>query len=115
MANARAWLAARAGAVPPALEARMETAVDEVGADGTSNAGDVSQVLGAAGLMAIRGALERCDERAAALHLLAADALVTSACAAAAGAGDDALDALCAAFAPERLASLTGGAGDRGS
>lgn len=116
MSDAREWLAARSGPVPPALEARMESAIDAVapGSDG----GALSFELAAAAQLCMRDALASADDRSAALHLLAADGLMTYACEAAAeavskSAGDTAgtdaasdIAALADAFAPERLAHL---------
>lgn len=99
--RARAWLAMRAGAVPPALEARMEAAVDGVIDDDT-----VPAALADAARACLREALAIGDDRAAALHLLAADALITYACEAAADKGGEALDGLMNATRPERLADL---------
>jgi hypothetical protein len=73
--------------------------------------------LGAAAIACLREALDRCDERGAALHLLAADALVTAACEAAGGAGSTpsspaahdvaaALAGLCDEFSVARLSRL---------
>lgn len=99
--RARAWLAMRAGAVPPALEARMERAIDDAVGEDTLPA-----ALADAARACLREALAIGDDRAAALHLLAADALMTCACEAAAEEGGDALDDLVNATAPERLAHL---------
>jgi hypothetical protein len=105
--DARQWLDRRGGDVPPALQQRMLEAVD-------AGAGEsVPAVLADASLACLRDALELCDDRAAALHLLAADALVTAACEAAAEAAaapdasqesSAALDTLCADLTPPRLA-----------
>ena len=99
--NARAWLAMRAGAVPPVLEARMESAIDEALDEDT-----VPRALADAARVCMRDALAAGEDRVAALHLLAADALVTYACEAAADAGADSIAELAEAFAPERLARL---------
>jgi hypothetical protein len=110
--DARAWLAGRRAGVPPALHARMIAALDEALDDGAPAVPGVPGALGAAALACLRAALPHCDERAAALHLLAADALITAACEAAAQDADDAaaavraVRAVCAAYAPARLASL---------
>jgi hypothetical protein len=98
--DARAWLAGRAGAVPPTLQSAMESA-----AATQSPETRLPRALGDAALRAAVAALARCDERDAALTLLAADALVTAACEAAADSETE-LEHLCATFAPERLASL---------
>ena len=106
-ARARSWLASRAGAVPPQLEAAMENAVDEVADDIA-----VPHALAAAARVCLVRALHDCDDRSAALPLLAADALMTFACEAAAdGDGADIME-FAASWAPERLALMLT---DRGS
>ncbi|HSK19770.1 MAG TPA: hypothetical protein VK912_11540 [Longimicrobiales bacterium] len=99
--RARAWLATRAGAVPPALEARMESAMDDVVGQDT-----VPAALAAAARVCMRDALAAGDDRSAAVHLLAADALITYACEAAADGRDAEFDVVARAAAPERLALL---------
>ncbi|MEX0907263.1 MAG: hypothetical protein WD054_02950, partial [Gemmatimonadota bacterium] len=82
-----------------ALQVRMEEAVRELD---TAAGATLPHVLGEAALACLRAVVPHCDDRAAALDLLAADALLTYACEVA--AGDAALlNELCAAFAPERL------------
>ncbi|HEX6132977.1 MAG TPA: hypothetical protein VFZ24_03275 [Longimicrobiales bacterium] len=100
----RAWLSARAGAVPPSLEARMETAIDRVLEYDT-----IHEMLADAARICLREALADPDSRAAALSLLAADALVTYACEAAAQGDGAALRELAQAWSPERLAYLIDG------
>lgn len=90
----------RAGAVPPALEARMESAIEDVIDDDS-----VPASLADAARVCMRDALAAGDDRSAALHLLAADALITYACEAAAD-GAAAFEAVARAAAPERLALL---------
>jgi hypothetical protein len=120
------WLDARGEAVPASLAARMREAVLEVereqaaaaerassSADGADEslsdperaAGSLPRLLGEAALACARAALPRCDERQAALHLLAADALLTYALEAAADE-TAALDELVERFAPARLSAL---------
>jgi hypothetical protein len=94
------WLAQYGDDVPPELLEAMQKAIAAV------PAGSAAQHLADAALASLRSALHRCDERVAALPLLAADALMTAACELAAGEGDDALAALCAAHAPERMAEV---------
>jgi hypothetical protein len=121
LAQARSFLAA-SGDVPPQLMARMTEALDEAldeaahpDAPADAAPADLPDLLGAAAMACLRLALERCDERYAALHLLAADALITAACEAAAG-GEDAdaavarLRALCDEFAVHRLSAAAGAA-----
>ncbi|HEX2167230.1 MAG TPA: hypothetical protein VHG09_08310 [Longimicrobiales bacterium] len=103
--RARAWLAIRAGAVPPALEARMESAMDDVLEDDS-----IPAVLADAARVCLRDALAAGDDRSAALHLLAADALITYACEAAVDGDGDALRAIADANGPDRLAHLIDGA-----
>jgi hypothetical protein len=89
--------------VPASLQQRMDAAL----AAGVE-APDEPGAMAAAAVGCLRDALERCDERAAALHLLAADALITRACELAAAADDDgtALRALCDAFDVHRIRAL---------
>jgi hypothetical protein len=105
--HGRAWLDSRARDVPPSLATRMRLAVDVIAAAAPP---DVPGELAAAALACLQQAFDGCDERDAALHLLAADALVTGACEAAAGAvatpREAALEALCAEMSLERLSLL---------
>lgn len=117
--RARVWLVERAGPVPPSLQAAMERAADaargqvERAADAARRDRDGSDslpdALADATLRSLRTAIRLGDDRDAALALLAADALVTFACEAAADTGVDtgaALDRLCTAFAPSLLDDL---------
>jgi hypothetical protein len=97
--HARAWLADRAESVPSALQAEMASALQEV-----SEERRMPAVLAEAARICLLRALQHGDERAAALPLLAADALVTYACDAASAEGDDALQELASSLDPERLA-----------
>jgi DnaJ-domain-containing protein 1 len=103
---ARAWLEARGDDVPSALRTRMQAAV--AGVDPAA-AASVPLTLGAAAVSCLREALARCDERGAALHLLAADGLITAAHEAAADSDDAsaALRELWHEYEPARLAALT--------
>lgn len=85
----------------------MESALDEVLDEDAIPSG-----LAEAARACLRDALDIGDDRRAALHLLAADALMTYACEAALDSGTEALHTLTDAFAPPRLAHLAG-AGDR--
>ena len=98
---ARVWLASHADDVPAQLQQLMDDAVATIDAQQ-----DVAGELAAAAVECLRVAMQRCDERAAALHLLAADALVTHACALAADAGGDALDVLAANLTAGRLHTI---------
>jgi hypothetical protein len=100
--HARSWLADRAADVPPSLQARLVTAVGDVVA---APSAPVWDVLATAAFACLDEAAGRCDDRDAALELLAADALITGACEAAA-AEPAALRALHERFAPTRLAAL---------
>lgn len=81
----------------------MEVAVDAVDPD---DATTVHRDLAEAAIICLRAATRHGDERSAALHLLAADALITIACEAAAEEGTAALEALCADATPARLSHL---------
>jgi hypothetical protein len=96
-------LAARSGGVPINLRARMEAAVLAGAAPPGSR---VHAELAAAAITCLKAAIRIGDDRSAAIHLLAADALITAACEAAADDGLDGLDELRAACAPARLDAL---------
>lgn len=102
MSEAAAWLSGRAATAPPALLARMHAALG-VATDPAQQ--PVPDRLAAAALVCLRDAMESCDERAAALPLLAADALITAACEAAAEDGPDALQRICDAYSTAALAA----------
>jgi hypothetical protein len=78
----------------------------EAAVDGTIDHDTVPAALADAARACLRDALAAGDERAAALHLLAADALITYACEAAADEGGERLDDLVNAASPGRLAEL---------
>ena len=80
MTSAVAWLEPHIAGAPEPLRERMIAAV--------SSGDNVAQALAEAALSCLRHALDHPDD---ALDLLAADALLTHACAAAAEDGDDAL------------------------
>jgi hypothetical protein len=100
---AQRWLTARSAGVPARLQARMEAAVLEAGAPVGSR---VHAELAAAAITCLQAAIRIGDDRSAAIHLLAADALITAACEAAADEGLDGLDELRATCAPARLDAL---------
>lgn len=100
--RARAWLAMRAGAVPPELEAVMENAVDEVIGENMP----IHHALAEAARICLRQVLRNCEQRTAALPLLAADALITYACEAAVDEPGDALAELARSCEPARLARM---------
>lgn len=71
---AGAWLERSRAAIPPALQAVLEPAIADT-APGSSH----PEALSAAAVACLRTAWRIGDERAAAVHLLAADALITAA------------------------------------
>jgi hypothetical protein len=95
-----AWLDGRTPAAPPALRVRMNASLAAV--QGTS----IASVLGEAALHALELAVEQCDERSAAVDLLAADALLTYAMEAAAEHGADTIEAVAMAYGGSRLVQL---------
>ena len=109
-AEVQAWLEAR----PPAadslnavmargIEAALQVPPPALMSDG---AGRVAAVLATAAIDRLEAALRLGDTRDAAPDLLAADALVTYACEAAADAGPGTLEALVREFGTSRLARL---------
>lgn len=94
------------GPVPPSLVQRLEEVLRETAGDAT-DAG--TQLIAAEACL--RAALEQGSDRAAALDLLAADALLTSACGAAVQAGSTSVEVL-AADAAERLTRILNGESD---
>ena len=99
------WLATRTPPPPPALQRRVREAV---GADVARDLAEAPELLLGAGERLLRSVLEsECRSRAAALDLLAADALVTYALEAA-SEGDAARLADRARLAVIRIASLPG-------
>jgi len=93
------WLEAR-DAAPPALHERM------VHWAAAADAEEAPLALGQAALAALQRALELGAARSAALELLAADALVTYACEAAAGVGTEAMEQVLDAVGPGAFARL---------
>lgn len=102
--GAAEWLRRHAPDAPASLVARMDRAVQE--AARAHPRLEAADALGQAALSCLREALEQCDERAAALPLLAADALITAACEHAAERGPDHVLALARRFAPAALEPL---------
>lgn len=98
---ARAWLDQWRAAVPPTLAAVVEQAVSAAD-DGVS---DAAAALSDAAVASLRAALRIGDDRAAALHLLAADALITAALEAAARSNREFGD-LAARFSADRLSTV---------
>lgn len=105
------WLEQRQPTPPPALLERMAEAVGAAGASAaaSSDVPPIPAVLGTAALDRLRVVLQGPGDRAAALDLLAADALLTYAFEAAAEIGPEALEATARAFGPDRLATLLPG------
>ena len=106
LAEVMAWLDAREPQPPPELRAHIDRALErQVSVEG--GAGDpVVTMLAEAALDALGIAVERCDDRAAAHDLLAADALLTYAMEAAASIGSDAVEAVARAYGGNRLVAL---------
>ena len=100
--QARAWLDARRPGPPPELRAHIDAVL---AVTGHHDASVVTQ-LGEAALRSLAIAIEKCDERAAAIDLLTADALLTYAMEAAAEMGGDALEAAAQAYGGARIAAL---------
>jgi hypothetical protein len=111
VSDAANWLASRAAAAPPALRARISAAMRA--AESRVDVGDAVRVspslpnlLAEAGLERLRYSLRHPQEADAALDLLAADALLTYACEAAAELGEEALARLQTELSPARFAAL---------
>lgn len=100
MTDARSWLAERIAGAPPQLRDRMLGAVANV------SGGSIQEVLADAAAACLERAMAENVGRASALELLAADALLTHACEAAAEAGSDALAAFAAAWNADRFERL---------
>lgn len=96
----QAWLDDREPAIPPVLRARMGAALRQ------ASAASLPDRLGEAALSCLRAALVRGDERAAALDLLAADALLTHGAEAAADEGAEAVSAWADRFGAVALGRL---------
>ncbi len=103
-AAALAWLERRLPEAPEALRLRMAEAVGSL--EGDAATGAIPVLLARAAEECLRATLADPSERPAALHLLAADALLTHACQAAAEQGLGALEALTEAYAPAHFAAL---------
>lgn len=88
-------------AAPAALRERIRDSLASIG--GATDSGDPER-LAAAGLDRLRRVIESAGDRASAFDLLAADALLTEACGAAAENGPEGL----AAFAQELIEAIAG-------
>jgi hypothetical protein len=104
------WLDTREPTPPHELRERIDAAIAAVRTDvdgDASNDDDISPgVLGDAAIHALRNAVARCDERAAAIDLLTADALLTYMMEAAGEQGSEAIEAVAEAYGNARLAQL---------
>jgi hypothetical protein len=98
------WLDDRRPPAPPSLRRAMQDAVDQ----GDPGVGSVSERLAASALDALGRVVVRPSTRARALELLAADALLTYACEAAAepDAEPDSMERLMGALDLQRFADL---------
>jgi hypothetical protein len=95
-----AWLDARAAAPPPELRARMAAALEAVTSE------TVPGALAEAALSCLQATMAAPGERASALDLLAADALLTYALEAATEMGAQALRDVVDAYGPSRLGEV---------
>lgn len=101
MSEAAAWLSPRITDAPEALRERMLAAVAEAG-----SAGEIHDRLGHAAALCLERAMAEQARRESAMDLLAADALLTHACEAAAEGGSDVLAAFAAAWDATRFEQL---------
>ncbi len=99
-AQALAWLDARPEPAPPELRERMAEALAGV------TAGTVPGALAEGALSCLQATMAAPQERATALDLLAADALLTYALEAAAEIGAAAIKEMTAAYGPDALAGM---------
>ena len=97
-----AWLDAREPRPPAELRAHMDGVLAACGRE----SGSVVTQLGEAALHSLAAAIEQCDDRAAAIDLLAADALLTYAMEAASEIGGEAVEAAAQAYGGGRVAAL---------
>ena len=95
------WLDERGSEAPPSVRMMVEERVAE-----TDPSAPLHDRLAAAGLAALGDVVGRPSERGTAATLLAADALLTFACEAAADEGLDTLDRLTASLDFERFSHL---------
>lgn len=101
MMNSLAWLEPRIADAPESLRAQMLNAVQE-----TSPDAELPDLLANAAMLCLRRSLRAPADRASALDLLAADALLTHACEAAAENGVDALLAFTKSWDTTRFQTL---------
>lgn len=102
MTDARRWVRERRPGAPPSLAAAMDRVLAGMPASG----GDVPEELAAAGLSALERVVGGPAGRASAPTLLAADALLTYACEAAAAEGVETLERLVSGLGLDRFESL---------
>jgi hypothetical protein len=102
MSDALSWLRAREQQPPDPLARRIEAALHDL--DGAGD--DVPRALGDAAFACLHASLAAGPSRAAALDLLAADALLTYAWEAAADGGAESLERFAAQCAPARFQAL---------
>lgn len=116
VAAAISWLEGREQAPPPALRERMREALRSAAAGGGEGAdGPVEELLARGAFECLAAALAEAHDRSGALHLLAADALLTYAFEAAAERGPEAVMALAERRGAARLALLLAGTTDEES
>lgn len=101
----REWLEPRESGVPARLVARMRAAFDQLDPL-DAEPEETPAALGSAALACLRDALAKGDRREAAIDLLAADALLTYGCEAAAEAAPGALERFANDYGAARLAAL---------
>jgi hypothetical protein len=101
VAAARDWLLRR---VPPAPRELLDRVL--IALDSAAPAADLPSQLGEAALVCLAAALAHVDQRAAAFDLLAADALLTYGCEAAAEVEPGALARFARDYGAARLAQL---------
>lgn len=101
MSDALGWLSMRVAAAPKQLEQRMTAAVQAVGPQQT-----VQDQLAEAALYCLRRSLEEERRGEKAMQLLAADALLTHACEAAAEKSSEALASFAAKWNATRFESV---------
>ena len=101
MREARRWLEDHASGSPSTLRAAMDRALNASTGDAAA-----AETLAAAGLGALAAVVAGHGERVSAVDLLAADALLTCACQAAAEAGPGAVEALTSSLEVARFEAL---------
>ena len=105
MSEAARWLETRIADAPAPLRARMLNALVATDTDD-----DVATQLAQAAMTCLSASLHNTNERACAHDLLAADALLTHACEAAAEQGSDALIRFAESWDASRFDALLGAA-----